>query len=187
MHTPVQIAFHGLDCSEATRELIEEKVAWLERSHDRIIGCRVVVESPHRHRRQGNLYQVRIDLTVPGSEIVVNRVPAEREDHKNLDIAISHAFDAARRRLEEYARRHRHDVKSHEPIPHARVSEVFLDEGYGFLTTADQREIYFHQNAVLNGGFHHLQPGTEVTFVEEPGDKGPRATTVRPVGRHNHH
>jgi ribosomal subunit interface protein len=187
MQTPVQIAFHGLDCSEATRELIEEKVAWLERFCDRIIGCRVVVETPHRHRRQGNQFLVRIDLTVPGAEIVVNREPGQRTLSRDLNVAIGHAFDAARRRLEEQSRRLRQDVKSHAPIPSARVSRLFPEEDYGFLRTPDDREVYFHRNAVLNGEFSHLQLGSEVTFVEELGEKGPQASTVRPVGRHNHH
>lgn len=185
MQTPVQIAFHGLDCSEATREFIEEKVAWLERFHDRITACRVVVETPHRHRRQGKQYLVRIDLTVPGGEVVVNRDPAQR-DQTDLNAAISHAFTAARRQLEEHTRRQRHEVKIHESIPQAKVCKLFPEEGYGFLLTLDAREVYFHQNAVLNGDFRHLQIGSEVTFVEEPGDKGPQASTVRPVGRHNH-
>jgi ribosomal subunit interface protein len=185
MQTPLQIAFNGMDRSEAVRELIEEKVAWLERFHDRITGCRVVIEAPHRHHRRGNQYQVRIDLTVPGGEVVVNREPSQRTAFKDLGVAIQHAFEAARRQLEEHIRRLRKEVKSHEPASRARVSRLFPEEGYGFLTTADGREVYFHQNAVL-GDFAQLQVGAEVTFVEEAGDKGPQASTIHPVGRHNH-
>jgi ribosomal subunit interface protein len=183
MQTPLQIAFHNLECSEAVRGLIEEKVAWLEQFYDRITGCRVVVEEPHRHHRQGNQYLVHIDLTVPGSVIAINR---EHTASGDLSVAIRDAFDAARRKLEEHVRRLRQEVKSHEPPLHARVSQFFPEEGYGFLTTADGREVYFHRRAVLNGGFDDLQVGVEVAFVEEPGDKGPQASTVRPVGRHSH-
>src|SRR5262245_42352401 len=146
MQTPVRIAFHGLDCSEAARGLIEEKVAWLERYYDRITGCKVVVETPHRSHRQGNPYHVRIDLLLPAAEISVNR-DGRRDASQDLEAAISHAFDAARRQLEEHVRRRRNEVKSHEPTPAAYVSRLFLDDGYGFLTTADQREVYFHRNA----------------------------------------
>ncbi len=59
MQAPLQIAFHNLDCSEAVKGLIEEKVAWLEHTYDRITRCRVVVEAPHKHHRHGNQYQVR--------------------------------------------------------------------------------------------------------------------------------
>jgi len=180
MQVPLQIAFHNLERSDAIEELIEEKVAWLERYYDRITSCRVVVEAPHRHHRQGNPHQVRIDLTVPGGEIIINR--EEKHDQgQDLYVVIREAFDVARRRLEDHISRMRNEVKSHEPAPHARVATLFPDEGYGFIETIDGREIYFHQNAVLNGDFNHLQVGSFVTFVEESGEKGPQASTVRRV------
>jgi cold shock CspA family protein len=74
-------------------------------------------------------------------------------------------------------------VKVHEPTPYARVSKLFLHEGYGFLETADGREIYFHSNSVLEPGFDHLQIGTEVRFAEEQGAEGPQASTVAVVGK----
>jgi len=180
MQVPLQIAFHNLERSDAIEELIEEKVAWLEHFYDRITACRVVIEAPHRHHRQGNPHQVRIDLTVPGGEIIINR--EEKPDQgQDLYVAIRDAFDVARRRLEEHIRRMRNEVKSHEPAPHARVATLFSEEGYGFIETVDGREIYFHQNAVLNGDFEHLQVGSYVSFVEESGEKGPQASTVRRV------
>jgi cold shock CspA family protein len=48
------------------------------------------------------------------------------------------------------------------------------------------REIYFHRDSVLHDAFDRLAIGTEVTFVEEEGKKGPQASTVKPVGRHHH-
>jgi ribosomal subunit interface protein len=185
MRKPVQITFHNVDPSDAVKALIEEKAAWLERYYDRITGCRVVVESPHRRHRNGNAYQVRIDLTVPGGEIAVNRESSGRQAQPDLYVAVRDAFDAARRKLEEHTRRLRQEVKSHEPAPHARVGQLFLDEGYGFLTTPDGREVYFHRHAVVNGDFEHLRVGSEVTFVEEEGEKGPQASTIRLAGRHN--
>jgi len=180
MQTPLQIAFRGLEGSEATRGLIEEKVVWLEQYYDRITGCRVVVEAPHRHHRHGNQYLVRIDLTVPEGEVVVNREPAQRTEYKDLHVAIRDAFDSARRRLEEHVRRHRREAKSHELAPHARVSQLFPDEGYGFLRTPDGREVYFHRHAVINASFEGLEIGAEVTFVEEAGDKGPPGRVALP-------
>jgi len=186
MQTPLQIAFHGLECSEATRGLIEVKVARLERYFDRIIGCQVVVEVPHRHHRHGNQYLVRIDLKVPGGEIVVNHEPPQRAEYRDLHVAIRDAFDTARRQLEEQVRRLRKEVKTHELPPQARVSRLFPEEGYGFLQTADGREVYFHRHALLNGDFEGLAIGAEVTFVEEAGDKGPQASSIHLLGRHNH-
>jgi len=105
MQVPLQIAFHHLEHSESVKELIEEKVVWLERRDGRITSCRVVVEGPHHHRRQGNPHQVRVELTVPGGAIAVFR---EAESHtQGLDGTIRDAFEVARRRLEERTRRRR--------------------------------------------------------------------------------
>jgi cold shock CspA family protein len=101
--------------------------------------------------------------------------------HKDLRIAIGDAFNAAGRRLQDHARRRRGDIKSHVPLPEARVSQIFPREGYGFLASEDGREIYFHKNSVLGQSFPRLKVGTAVRFVEESGEKGPQASTVRLV------
>ncbi len=186
MQLPLQIAFHNMERSETIENAVREKAAKLDEFAGQIMGCRVVVEAPHRHHERGNQYQVRIDVTIPGGEIVVTREPPEHTTYKEINIALRDAFDSARRQLEDYVRRVRSAVKVHESLPHARVSKLFPDEGYGFLETPDGREIYFHQNSVLNEGFARLKIGTEVTFAEEAGRKGPQASTVKPVGRHHH-
>ena len=66
------------------------------------------------------------------------------------------------------------------------MARLFPEDGYGFLRTLDDREIFFHRNSVVNGEFKRLAVGTEVSFVEELGEKGPQASTVKLVGRHNH-
>lgn len=187
MQLPLQIAFHNMEHSAAIEEIIRDKAAKLEEFAGHIMGCRVVVEVPHHHHHgTGNQYQVRIDVTVPGEEIVVNREPPLHEAYKDIHVAIRDAFDAARRQLEDYVRRRRGDVKAHEEPAHACVNKLFPQEGYGFLQTPDGREIYFHRDSVLHGGFDRLEIGAEVAFAEEEGRKGPQATTVRPVGRHGH-
>jgi ribosomal subunit interface protein len=114
MALPVQITFNGMDPSEAIEERIRERIDELSRFYDRIESCRVVVESGHRHHRHGRLRLLRIHLTVPGGEIVVNRDPAEHHAHEDVYVAIRDAFDAARRQLEDHVRRLRGDVKTHE-------------------------------------------------------------------------
>ncbi len=135
-----------------------------------------MVEAPHRHHQHGVQFNVRIDITVPGGEVVVKREP-----HTDIYVAIRDAFIAARRQLQSHAKRQRGDVKSHAPQPYGRVSQLFLMDGYGFLTADDGREIYFHKNSVLNGGFEKLEVGSEVRFAEEQGDQGLQASTVVPV------
>lgn len=124
-----------------------------------------------------------IDLKVAGEEIAVNREPPQHSEHQDVAVAICDAFDATRRLLEEYLRRRRRQVKTHEPLPHGRVSRLFPAEGYGFLQTPDGRETYFHRHSVLPHAFQRLAVGTEVTFVEEEGSKEPQARNVRMAGR----
>ena len=190
---------------------VREAAQKLDLFYGEIMGCHVLVETPHQHHRKGKLYHVRIDLTVPGGEFVIKRAPRQiterplrfpnapddleleesRESskyaaHDDIQLAIRDAFDAARRKLQDHARRRRGVLKVHEGSPHARVSKLFPEEGFGFLETPDGREIYFHENSVLESGFGGLKIGTEVHFVEELGEKGPQASTVTPVKHHGH-
>jgi cold shock CspA family protein/ribosome-associated translation inhibitor RaiA len=189
-----------MDASPAVEARIREEAAKLDEFYQRIMSCRVVVESPHHHRRRGQRYNIRIDLTVPGSEIVVNHEPSLHSElqrtngrektknqeiaspHKDINVAIRDAFKAARRRLQDFARKQRDDVKHHEPAPQARVSKLFPDEGYGFLETPGGAQIYFYENSVINDSFSNLEVGTVVSFVEEMGEKGPQASTVKVSG-----
>ena len=186
MQLPLQVSFRNMAHSEAIEARIREKAARLDKFASDIMSCRVVVEPVGKHQQHGILYDVRIDLTLPGEDIVVTREPSEHTENKDIQVALRDAFDAARRKLEDYVRRRRRDVKAHEVPPHGRVSQLFPDKEYGFIQTPDDREIYFHGHSVLHDAFGRLQVGTEVTFVEEEGQKGPQASTVRLVGRHHH-
>ena len=110
MQIPLQITIRDIEHSEALETHIRGKVEKLEEFFKSIISCRVVVEMPHKHHHQGKQFNVRIDIGVPGSEIVVNRDHAE-----DIYVALRDAFDAAKRQLEDYARKIRGDIKTHEP------------------------------------------------------------------------
>jgi ribosomal subunit interface protein len=173
MKLPLQVTFRNIPSSEAIEANINEKASKLDRFYDRIMSCRVVVDSTQRRQHQGKLYGVRIDITVPRKELAVTR--AENED---VYIAVRDAFDAAGRRLEEHARRERGDVKTHQGPSIGRIVKLFPDENYGFIQTPDEREIYFHHNSVMNGDVGRLQVGSDVTFIEEQGTEGPQAARV---------
>lgn len=115
MQIPLEITFHNMDHSDAVDANIREKAAKLERYFDRIIGCRVVVEAPHKHSRKGKMYEVRVDISVPGKEIVVNRNGPKNHAHEDVYVAIRDAFAAAGRQLEDHAQKIRGDVKTHQP------------------------------------------------------------------------
>lgn len=187
MQLPVQITFRHMDTSPAVEALIRERVDALERFYDRITACRVVVEVSARHHRKGKLFHIRVDLIVPGREIVVKRDPSEHHAHEDIMVAIRDAFDAARRQLEDHARNARGEIKTHEGPSHGHIARLFREDGYGFIRSSTGDEIYVHRNAVANDGFDALSEGDEVRFVvhEGEGEKGPQASTVVPIGKHH--
>jgi len=132
----------------------------------------------------GNLYHVRIDIRLPGEELVISRGPSAHQAHKDVHVAIHDAFDEARREIEDYVRKRRKDVKHLSSPPHAYVVRLIREDGgYGFIRTEDGRDLYFHSNTVLNGQYDKLELGTEVRYAEEMGEMGPQASTVEIVGK----
>lgn len=107
MELPLQVAARGVDLGSETETLIRQYAEKLDRYYDRIIGVRVMVEVPQRMMGEPIAHNVRFDITVPGGEVVV-----KRQAHPELHTAIQRAFEAARRQLQEYARRQRGDVKA---------------------------------------------------------------------------
>jgi len=134
MIVPVQITFRNMPPSDAVAARVQEEAEKLDEFYKRITSCRVIIEAPHRHQRLGEQVHVRIELGVPGGEIVVRHEPSlhsavqrrgEQEwekhleanpQHKEIGVAIRDAFKAARRRLQDYARRQRGQVKIHNVI-----------------------------------------------------------------------
>lgn len=114
MQMPVQVTFRNLDASPALEADVLRRAALLDRYHPRLQSCHVAVEAPHRHKRKGAPYRVRIDLVVPGAELVVGRNPDEHAAHADVYVAVRDAFRAARRELMDAARRARGDVKLHD-------------------------------------------------------------------------
>jgi ribosome-associated translation inhibitor RaiA len=101
MNLPFELMQKDVTLTPAMVEEIRGRAEKLVRFHDRILRCRVTVEGSGKHHRQGH-YEVQIDLTVPGSELLVRKQAAA-----NLELALKHAFGAAGRRLEDQIRRRR--------------------------------------------------------------------------------
>ena len=128
--TPVQISFRNMRVWPDLEDEIRSRASWLESFYPAIVGCRVVLEVPHRHRRHGRPLHVRIELSLPGEDVVVTHEPTpdptarsafRKSDeldgrHKDVHVVIREAFDVARRRLEDVARRQRGDVKTHAAV-----------------------------------------------------------------------
>ena len=106
MESPIQVSFHGLKRSDALYAAVYARAERLQRYYDRIVSCRVVLEQAGRHKQQGKQFSVHIDLKVPGGDIAVTH-----KHDEEFQIALRNAFDAARRKLEDYGRAQRGDVK----------------------------------------------------------------------------
>jgi Sigma 54 modulation protein / S30EA ribosomal protein len=155
MNLPVQITFRNIPSSKIVEEWIRRETDKLETFYGRSIGCRVAVEVPHRHHRKGGPYHIRVDLTLPGGEIVVRRatnlgkglrqtgesVVRKRlelgHEYKNLHLAINETFRTATRAVREYARRQRGEVKTHG-LHSQRPKKALGKRNDGFRTLESQ-------------------------------------------------
>jgi hypothetical protein len=106
----LDITFRGMTPSPAVESVIHRWVDRLEHVHGRVHRCAVVIEQPHHHHQRGNGFHVRVDVSVPGHEVVVSHEPAGKPAHDGRDnayAALDGAFRAARRQLAELARSRR--------------------------------------------------------------------------------
>lgn len=95
---PLDIAFRHADPSDFCVQLIREQLEKLEHVFARIVRCHVVVEGPPRHQQHGAPYRVKVQLDVPGTQLVVNHI-----SHAILSVAIREAFRAIRRQLVNFS------------------------------------------------------------------------------------
>ena len=182
MQQPLEISFRNMDPSDTVETKVRALAEKLDRYHDKIMACRVIVEASHKHQNKGGIYHVRIDLTVPGKELVISRENHKDKSHEDVYVAVRDAFNAAYRKLETHTDRRSGKVKLHEEQPSGRISSLSPEEGFGRIETSDGRDIYFHENSLLNGDFSKLETGLQVRFSEEMGDKGPQASSVKVLG-----
>ena len=135
MLMPAQVTFRGLSHSAEIEAEVLNRVSWLEKFYSGLVSCRVLIEVPHRHRGDGRHFHLTIELTVPNGEaIVISHEPslhgplkdagapeqlkaAETDSvHRYARVAIHEGFNLARRRLQDFARRQRNAVKTHELV-----------------------------------------------------------------------
>jgi cold shock CspA family protein len=178
MEYPTQVVFHNMPSSEFIEKAALEKAEKLFALYPKIIHCRVIIESPHQHSHQGQIYHVRVILKVPEEDIVVTRQPAQEAQHEDVYVALRDAFDAAKRRLRQYHGKIKRQVKHHEEMPEGHVAKIFPQQGYGFVETTDGREIYFDQNSVVDGDFSKVEVGQKARLTIELGEEGPQASSI---------
>ena len=151
--------------------------------YNHLIGCRVSVEHLHRRHQTGNVYEVHIELRVPGEDVVVSHEPhhaRERYSDPDVNVALRDAFKTAERRLTEFKRKQRGDVKVHEDDAFfaGQVSQLYPNEDHGFLLTHEGYAALFPPQQPGAARFRRARVGDRVHFVQTVGDTGPIASKV---------
>ena len=128
MNTPIEIHFHGVERSEAVETRIAEKVRMLERHFDRMSSCRVGIELPHHQKDKSKIFQVKLEIGIPGHQNVVVSNESENDHaHEDINIAIRDAFDKAKRRLDDMAAKIKAPAKRERarrrPAPNSRAED----------------------------------------------------------------
>ncbi len=179
MQTLPQISFHNETHSDAVESTIRAKIEDLEQVHSGIIGCRVVVSAPHRDKWKGKIYEVHVEVSIPGPDIAITREAGTNHAHEDLYVAIRDAFDTARRALQDQVRKMSdHRTKRHPVTVYGQVVRMFLEEGYGFVETEDGHEVYFDRDSLTKSSWPQIQVGNQVRFKERDGEKGPYGTQI---------
>lgn len=176
MKVPVQITLRDdLPHSAGVETHIKEKTLNLDHYCDNIISCHVVLELANKNHLTGNLFNTRITVTVPGKELNSNR-----NDHENMFTSIKLAFDDMTRQLEEYNKQGKGRVKNHDPIISGTVARL-MNDGFGFIESADGTEYYFNESHLINGNYGKLAVGTPVHFTEFTGKEGLQARKIKVI------
>ncbi len=186
MERPLQITYKGLETSEFLDALIRERAEKLERFHPNVIGCRVVVEVPHRSPESAKTpIGIAVEVEVAGSNMVVGKAGTERREAKNDHTQIvTRAFDMVQRQLEDSHAARRDQVRyghGEGELQIGQIIRLFKDANYGFVEIKGSPDLHFTREDVANDGFDQLEVGTMVQVHPSPalGPMGPRASEIK--------
>ncbi|HVE44138.1 MAG TPA: ribosome-associated translation inhibitor RaiA [Gammaproteobacteria bacterium] len=177
-----QITVHDIEHSPAVLANIQKRVDKLEQFYHRICSCRVAVQIPQKHKHQGKLFNIRVEVSVPGKILV-----ATHKVDEDIYVAIRNAFNAMERQLEEYGRKRHGRVKTHQDVLHGHVTRIMSNDGYGFIEGTDGNEYYFSLTNVSYPDFNQLYLGDAVEFMGEILSEGRHAHHVVRERHNNHH
>lgn len=116
MTIPVNITFRHMESSAAVEARVHELASHLGVFSDRILSCKVVVDSPHRHHHQGKVFAVKVLLEIPGEDVVVDMERPQRNNHDDVYVVLRDAFDAAKRQLQQRMSSLRGEAKRRETL-----------------------------------------------------------------------
>jgi len=172
----LQVEGRNVTVRKGWQEKIDNEKKRLQRHHPGLIhNLRVAIEGTTHHKEGG--YEIRLIASVPNDTVVVKR---KGEKVRGL---LGDAFDTLGYQLKELQRKRRQTNKVQEGAISGAgegvIKKLFPHEEYGFIATADGREIYFHENALKEASLDDVNEGDLVNFGEGEGDKGPCAAWVR--------
>ncbi|MDU8913378.1 HPF/RaiA family ribosome-associated protein [Aestuariicoccus sp. MJ-SS9] len=184
MQTPLELVFQNVEPSDEVKTLVDQKARHLETFFDGMTACKVYVRAPHKRHKTGNLYEVTIEVRVPGDTLVVRHNQTDVGQHEHIQVAVRDAFATMAREVKRWKDKIGGDVKTHDTPLQGTVTEIYHDAGYGQIMATDHRLVYFHENSVVGGGFGDLERDDTVELVveTEESETGPQASTVRKIG-----
>ena len=172
----LKIEARNVELRKGWQTKIEEEKEKLVRHYaNYVLHLRVTIEATSHHKEGG--FEIKLIASVPNDTVVVTR------KGENVRPLLIEAFDVLSLQLKEILRKKRKDIKGMETESlgdkYGIIQKLSPLESYGFITTSDQREIYFHENALKNINMDELAEGDDVVYGETLGDNGPQASWVR--------
>ncbi len=122
MQVPIQVSFEHIKPVDYIADRVREEAKKLEQFYDRITSVRIVIGRPQHRHRHGDVYSIRLHITVPGaSDISVSREPATTGRHEDIHVTITDAFSAARRQLQDLVGKRQRQAKAQPEPPMENV------------------------------------------------------------------
>jgi cold shock CspA family protein/ribosome-associated translation inhibitor RaiA len=181
MQIAPEIIFHDVDRSEWVENYIVERLGRLDKFAEGITRCHVTLAQEVASHSKGNRYSVMVEVRLPPNhDLAAKKQKVVREMHTQLPALINQAFGAIETQLKKTAQLRRAEMKTHDGEPRGLVASL-NPEGFGFIRSFDNQEVYFHRNSVLHGDFERLVVGAEVRFSPEEGEKGLQASSVQVI------
>ena len=184
MQTSVKIAFRHCEPSEEIRAEIAAQMEGLEQLSPRITSCRIVVSGPKTRHKRGALFHIQLRVAMPErKDVVVDQREGDAGESEHPLVAIRDSP-----RLPARSRTSRATCAARSRPTWRKATAASPASPLGTIAASSRRRTAAKTifiNAVLNGGFARLSVGSEVRFIEEDGEKGAQASTVRLVGKHH--
>jgi cold shock CspA family protein len=184
MQVAPEIAFRDVEPQERIKEQILAGIDDLEEVYPDLVSCRTMVADDTPGQRTGTNIRVRLDIGIPHHEVVVVEDNPASGDTRTVEQTVRDAFQTGRRRLKREKAQQGRNTDSHELPPHGRITRLLTDDRgvrYGFLLDGEGRQIYFHEDALVELEYQELEVGDEVRIAVAAGDEGPQASTVAPL------